>query len=132
MRACMAASATAEPDTPPIRVDRMIETWASPPAIQATATWENRNSRSVIPLSFIRWPASTKKGTASSGKLCETVAMRCTPIDIGMMSEVRKNMKPEIPMANATGAPSRRRTKKTTPIKSKVRAPDECRCRRCG
>ena len=38
MRASIAASATAEPDTPPMTVERTMATCASPPAIQPTAT----------------------------------------------------------------------------------------------
>ena len=71
------------------------------------------NSRSVMPLSFMRWPAKTKNGTASSGKLWLMVAIFCTAIDIGMPPSVAKKMKPEMPMANATGAPISMSTKKS-------------------
>ena len=71
-----------------------------------------------MPLSFIRCPDSTKNGTASSGKLWLIVAIFCTPIDIGMPALVMKNTKPEMPMANATGAPRNIRTKKIAVISS--------------
>ncbi len=90
-----------------------MATCASPPAIQPTATEEKRKSRPVMPLSFIRCPASTKKGTASSGKLWLIVAIFCTPMDIGMIGSVRKKTKPEMPMAKATGAPMTMSTTKT-------------------
>ena len=105
MRASIAASATAEPETPPISVESRIATCASPPAIQPTATSETFSRRSVMPLSFIRWPASTKKGTARSGKLWLIVAIFCTPIDIGMPAVVMKKTKPAMPVAKATGMP---------------------------
>ena len=79
----MAASATAEPDTPPISAESTIATCASPPAIQPVSTVDSLISRDVIPASFIRWPANTNSGTASSGNDCVTEAMRCTEIEAG-------------------------------------------------
>lgn len=138
MRASIAASATAEPETPPISVDRRMATWASPPAIQPTATSDTLSSRSVMPLSFIRWPASTKKGTASNGKLWLIVATFWTPIDSGMPESMTKKTNPAIPVANATGMPASISTTKTMEISSMVRAPGfparpfrpPCACRR--
>ena len=97
MRASIAASATADPDTPPISVDSTMQTWASPPDIHDTRTLEQAISRQAMPVRFIMWPASTKNGTASSGKLCEAVATCCTPIDSGMISLVAKNEKARDP-----------------------------------
>ena len=114
----MAASATAEPDTPPIRVESRIATCAKPPDIQPTATIETFSRRSVMPLSFMRWPASTKNGTASSGKLWLIEAIFCTPTDSGMPASTTKNTKPAMPVAKATGIPTTMHTTKTMEISS--------------
>ena len=113
MRASIAASATAEPETPPMNVDRRMQTWASPPAIQETSTFEASISRSVIPVLFIMCPARTKSGTARSGKLCDALATCWTPMEIGMKPEFRKKEKPAMPMAKAIGMPSTKSPKKT-------------------
>ncbi len=89
MRASIAASATAEPETPPISAETTIATCASPPVIQPVSARASEMIRSVIPDEFIRLPASTNSGTASSGNDCVAVAMRCTPICAGIVSDVR-------------------------------------------
>ena len=66
-----------------------------------------------MPLSFIRWPASTKNGTASSGKLWLMLAIFCTPIESGMPALVMKKMKPAMPVAKATGMPTTMSTTKS-------------------
>ncbi len=114
----MAASATAEPDTPPIRVDSRIATCAKPPDIQPTATIETFSRRSVMPLSFMRWPASTKNGTASSGKLWLIEAIFCTPTDSGMAPSTTKKTRPAMPVAKATGMPTTMSTTNTMEISS--------------
>ena len=53
MRASIAASATAAPETPPISVESTIQTCASPPAIHETSVFEQPISRVVIPEWFI-------------------------------------------------------------------------------
>ena len=83
MRASIAASATAEPETPPIRALSRMATCASPPRIQPVRTVDRRISRSVIPDSFIRWPANTNSGTASSGKDCVMLATFWIAISVG-------------------------------------------------
>src|SRR3546814_19255384 len=93
MRASIAASATADPDTPPISVDSTMQTCASPPAIHETRTFEQAISRTVIPVRFIMCPASTKNGTARSGKLGDAEAPCWTPNDLGI-GPVEKNENP--------------------------------------
>ena len=105
MRASIAASATAEPETPPISADTTIATCARPPVIQPVITLASEMMRSVMPDAFIRLPASTNSGTASSGNDCVADAMRCTPICAGIVSEVRKKTRLATPTANATGMP---------------------------
>jgi hypothetical protein len=55
-----------------------MATWARPPLIQPVSTVARRMRRSVMPDSFIRCPARTKSGTASSGKDCVAEAIFCT------------------------------------------------------
>ena len=64
----------------------MMDTCARPPAIQATAVREKANSRSVMPLSFIRCPASTKKGTAKKGTAKESPAKESSASEPGFGS----------------------------------------------
>ena len=52
-------------------------------------------------------------GMASMVKLCVAEIDFCTSIVIGR-SRMMKNEKPEMPIANATGMPSSRKTKKMT------------------
>src|SRR3546814_18893994 len=70
-------------------------------------------------------PASTKNGTARSGKLCDAEATCWTPIDIGI-GPVAKTENPARPIAKATGIPSAISTKKGTASRVKERPP------RCG
>ncbi len=120
MRASIAASATAAPEIPPIIALSTMLTWASPPTIQPVSVVAKEMSRLVIPVAFIRLPASTKNGTASSGKDCVALAMRCTLIDAGTKSEVRKNRKLASPMLNATGMPRIMKTAKMVTISSMI------------
>src|SRR5690606_38598237 len=118
MRASIAASATADPETPPISVDSTIATCARPPDIQPTATMDTFKRRSVMPLAFIKWPARTKNGTARSGKLWLIEATFCTAMDSGMPESMTKKTKPAIPVAKATGMPATMSTTKTIEISS--------------
>ena len=61
----------------------MIATCAKPPRIQPVSTVDNLIRRSVIPDSFIRCPANTKSGTASSGKDWVMVVIFWTAICVG-------------------------------------------------
>ena len=45
----------------------MIATWANPPRIHPVKTVDREIRRLVIPDAFIKCPANTNKGTASSG-----------------------------------------------------------------
>ena len=60
----MAASAVAEPETPPIKVLITTDTCAIPPYILRVSIEASPNNLFVIPDSFIRLPAKIKKGTA--------------------------------------------------------------------
>ena len=64
-----------------------------------------------MPVWFIMCPASTKNGTASSGKLCDCVAICCTAIDTGIVSLNRKKLKLDMPIAIEIGMPMNIRTK---------------------
>ena len=121
MRASIAASATAEPDTPPISAETTIATCARPPVIQPVITLASEMMRSVMPETFIRLPASTNSGTASSGNDCVADAMRCTPICAGIVSEARKNTRLATPTANATGMP-RNISARKSPVSASVTA----------
>ena len=121
MRASIAASATAEPDTPPISADTTIATCARPPVIQPVITLASEMMRSVMPETFIRLPASTNSGTASSGNDCVADAIRCTPICAGIVSEARKNTRLATPTANATGMP-RNISARNRPVSATVTA----------
>jgi hypothetical protein len=83
-RDSIAASATAEPEMPPIRALRTIETWARPPIIQPVSRRAKISSRSVMPVMFIRLPARMKNGTASSGNDWVAPYMRCMATVSGM------------------------------------------------
>ena len=70
MRHCMAASATAEPETPPIRVDSTQDTWPTEPYMWPHSTFARFIRRRVMPVAFIRLPARMNSGIASMVKLC--------------------------------------------------------------
>ena len=58
-------------------------------------------------------PARMNSGTASSAKFCVSVTASWIGIVEGSSGCCRKNTLPEMPIANATGMPSSRRTVKT-------------------
>ncbi len=64
----MAASAMHDPETPPMRVERMTFTWAREPRMCPTRTFARSNSRPVIPEPLSRFPAKMNSGTASRAK----------------------------------------------------------------
>ena len=68
IRHSMAASATAEPDTPPIKVDSTTDTWPMEPYIWPVITLASFTKREVIPVLFIRLPAKMNSGIASMVK----------------------------------------------------------------
>ena len=78
MRVCMAASAIAEPETPPISTASASDTCASPPFSRPVSTEASRRSCSVMPDLLRKLPAMMNNGTASRVKfwVCETVT--CT------------------------------------------------------
>ena len=123
MRASMAASATAAPDTPPIMALSTMLTWARPPTIHPVMVVAKEISRVVMPVAFIKLPASTKNGTASSGKAWVELAIRWTLMETGTKSDVRKNRKLARPMLNATGMPRIMKTAKMHTTSSMVRPP---------
>ena len=65
----IAASAAADPETPPIRVLSRQETWPMLPHMWPVQALQNRVSRFVMPQEFIRLPARIKRGMASIVKL---------------------------------------------------------------
>ena len=71
IRVSMAASAAAEPETPPISVLSRQETCPMLPHICPVQALQKRVSRLVIPQEFIRLPARIKSGIASMVKLWE-------------------------------------------------------------
>ncbi len=120
-RASIEASATAEPEMPPIMKLRTIETWARPPAIQPVSSRANLTRRSVMPVAFIRLPARMKKGTARSGKFCVAVAIFCSATVGGIVPVRTKTGIAAIISAKATGRPATRKTTKRTPISESIR-----------
>ena len=53
----------------------------------------------------MKLPASTKSGTASSAKFCVSVIVSCTGMVEGSSGCWKKNTRPEMPIAKATGMP---------------------------
>ncbi len=104
-RLFIAASAMHEPVTPLIRVDNAIETCARPPCMRPVSTVASVNSFSVMPEWFMKLPASTNSGTASSAKFCVSVIVSCTGMVEGNSGCWKKNTRPEMPIAKATGMP---------------------------
>ena len=76
--------------------------------VQALA---KRIRRFVMPQLFMRLPARMKRGMASIVKLCEVEMDFCTRMDIGS-PRIRKKLRPDRPMENATGIPRNRNTRK--------------------
>lgn len=62
----MAASARLDPERPPMRVDKSTFTWARPPHMWPVSRSHRSIIRLLTPEEFIKIPAQTKKGTASS------------------------------------------------------------------
>ena len=62
------ASATAEPEMPPNKVEATTFTWPSPPRRCPTRLAAMPMSRSAMPPRIIRSPAKMKKGMASMEK----------------------------------------------------------------
>ncbi len=111
MRACMAASAIAEPETPPMSVLRTTLTCASPPRICPVSTADRVMSLWVRPVSFMRFAAKMKSGIASSGKFCVCeIASWMVMVKGSCPVYCRKKKVPEMPIANATGIPIARKT----------------------
>ena len=108
----MAASATAEPDTPPIRVERTTETCPMEPYIWPVSTFASFTRRDVIPVLFIRLPAKINSGIASMVKDWVVDRDFCTRIVHGISGLIRKKENPDTAMAKATGIPRNRRIKK--------------------
>ena len=78
--ASIAASARLEPDRPPIRVDSSTFTCARPPHMWPVSRSHRSMIRLLTPEAFIKIPAHTKKGTASSVSPCTEEARRCARI----------------------------------------------------
>ena len=68
--ASMDASATAEPEMPPIRALSIMDTWARPPTRWPVRVLAKFTSLSVIPAAFMIHPAVRKNGTDKKVKLC--------------------------------------------------------------
>ena len=79
MRASMVASATAEPDTPPISVDSSTDTCAMPPTIRRVSRREKLIRCLVMPVWFIRLPAKIKNGTARKAIDCVCATTAAPP-----------------------------------------------------
>jgi hypothetical protein len=105
MRACIAASAMADPDTPPISVARRIETCARPPLSRPASTVARLRSSRVIPEWLRKLPAMMKSGMASSAKFCVCDTVSWIGMVEGSSGCCRKKTQPEMPIANATGMP---------------------------
>ena len=71
------ASAVHDPDAAKI-VQATMAAWAKPPEILPTRISENRTSRSVTRPRAMTSPASTKNGTAMSGKESRAFSVRIT------------------------------------------------------
>ncbi len=104
------ASATADPEIPPIMKLSTIETCARPPAIQPVRRLANLTRRWVIPVTFIRLPARIKNGTARSGKLCVAVTIFWITTVGGIAPVITKTGMEARPSAKATGIPQMRKT----------------------
>ncbi len=77
-----------------------------------------------MPVSFIRLPAKINMGIASRAKFCVSERTSCTGMVKGRMPPCcRKKVKPEMPMAKATGIPVSNRTAKTISTKVIVSPP---------
>ena len=76
------------------------------------STFASFTSREVIPVLFIRLPAKINSGIASMVKDWVVDSERCTRIVHGISGRVRKNAKPEMAMAKATGIPRNKITRK--------------------
>jgi hypothetical protein len=120
MRVSMAQSAMHDPETPPIRVDRRTFTCARLPRICPTRTFDRSKSLRVIPAPFIRLPASINMGTARSAKFCDWETESCMGIVIGRFRFCRKNIKPDMPMAKATGIPVNSNNNKNTQVTNNI------------
>jgi hypothetical protein len=105
MRACIAASAMADPDTPPMSVARRIETCARPPLRRPASTLARLRSSRVMPEWLRKLPAMMKSGIASSAKFCVCDTVSWIGMVEGSSGCWRKNTQPEMPIANATGMP---------------------------
>jgi hypothetical protein len=105
MRACIAASAIAEPDTPPISVASRTETWARPPFSRPASTVASASSSRVMPEWLRKLPAMMKSGIASSAKFCVCDTVSWIGMVEGSSGCCRKNTQPAMPIANATGMP---------------------------
>jgi hypothetical protein len=107
----MAASAVADPDTPPIRVLITTEIWAVPPYIRRVRSRARLRSRSVIPDTFIKFPAKIKKGTAKNAKDWLWATIIWVAVSKVRYSTEVKKANPARPMTKAMGIP---RTKNVT------------------
>ncbi len=109
--ASMAASAMAEPDTPPINALRMTLTWARPPRMCPVNTEAKFISRWVSPVAFIRLAEKMSSGMANSGKFWVwEMASWTVKVNGSESAYCKKNAVPEIPMATAMGMPVMRKT----------------------
>ena len=100
------ASETAVPDIPAKIILLTILTWARPPGSHPTNFFAKSNSRSVVPLEFISFPASRNMGTASNVNvfrppiICWMIVAHLTPPFANIMTtEVR-------PRLTMTGIPN--------------------------
>ena len=100
---------------------RTTLTCASPPTMCPVRTCAKRIRRVVIPVAFMRLPAITKNGTASSGNDCVELIIFWTATSKGMKGSTTKKTIPEIPIVNAIGIPARSNSVKTIPIASIAR-----------
>ena len=114
MRACIAASAIAEPETPPINVASRIDTCASPPFRRPASTVARLSSSRVMPEWLRKLPAMMKSGIASSAKFCVCETVSWIGMVEGSSGCCRKNTQPAMPMANATGMPMTSSSAKAT------------------
>lgn len=108
------ASATAEPVMPPKNIQLRMLAWASPPVMRATNNSEKSSRRRVMPDVFINSPASTKNGTAMSGKTSIPVNIRCATTWSGICCQATIAATLATPSETAIGTPTMRQNTKLT------------------
>ena len=114
------ASATAEPDTPPNKVDDNTLTWAGPPCQRPTKAVKVPTMAWPSLPPIINDPVSMKKGMAIRGKLCTCATICCTNKSKGTRALLAEAAKAARRMACAIGMANAAAPKKTNKIKKLI------------